>query len=173
MRLLSLCLIFCIVGCDKVPTESRSDSEFPKGFQGDWIFDEGAATSAIDKMPIEEEAKLKLQSSFIGMIRNESRNVDSTGRITGGSYPDELVVRLHVVEERQDGVVVRASNSMNPDAIQFTLNTISNGVWRSRLLDDSLNPVEGMPDDFWKRPEQKSAGQGVGGQPATPPRVGD
>lgn len=154
MRILTLSLVLCAVGCDEAPTESRSDSEFPKEFQGDWRFDEAAATSAIEGMPIDEEAKLKLQSSFIGMIRNESRNMDSTGRITGGSYPDELVVRLHVVEERQDGVVARTSNSMNPDASQFTLNTISDGVWRSRLLDDSLNPVEGMPDDFWKRPEQ-------------------
>lgn len=159
MRFFTLLLVLCAAGCDQAPTEARSDSEFPVDFHGDWVFAEEEANAAILEMPIDDEAKLKLQSSFIGMIRDERRQVDSTGRITGDSYPDELVIRLHVVEETQDGVIMRTSNSMNPDASQFTLNTISNGVWRSALLDDSLKPVVGIPDDFWQHPEQKPAEQ--------------
>jgi len=138
--------------------------ELPAEYHGSWFFDEDSATKAIEAMAISDEDKLKLQSSFIGMIRGETRQVDSSGRITSDLYPDELIIRLHAVEEREDGLVMRTSNSMNSDAKQFTLNSISNGVWRSRLLDGSLRIAAGMPDDFWKRPEQKPAEQGADDQ---------
>jgi hypothetical protein len=155
--LIQLCFLIAVVSCDRAPTEVGEDKKFPSELEGEWVFDEESATAAIEKMPIKEEDKLKLQSSYIGMIRGESRHMDSTGRITGDTYPDELIIRLHVVEKRADGVVTRTTNSMNPTAKQFTLNTVVDGVWRSRILDDSFNPVDNMPADYWKRPREKSA----------------
>ena len=159
--LLILLSLIALIGCKPTDTARGGDTKLPAEYRGSWMFDEGAATVAIESMSLSEEDKLKLQSSFIGMIRDETRQVDEAGRITGDSYPDELVIRLHVVEERDDGTVMSTSNSMNPDAKQFTLNTISDGVWRARLLDDSLQVAAGIPDDFWKRYERKTAEQGM------------
>lgn len=155
--LLLLLSLVVLIGCKSTDTPRDGETKLPAEYRGSWVFDEDSATIAIKSMSLSEVDKLKLQSSFIGMIRDESRQVDETGRITGDSYPDELVIRFHVIEEREDGTVMKTSNSMNPDATQFTLNTISNGVWRARLLNDSLLVVAGIPDDFWKRQEQKPA----------------
>ena len=164
MRHLFLLLsLFALTGCEPSDSASSGDTDLPFEYHGSWIFDGDSATTGIEDMPIKEEDKLKLQSSYIGMIRDEIRQVDSTGRITSSSYPDELIIRLHVVEEREDGLILRTSNSMNPDATQFTLNTISGGVWRARLLDDSLQVMAGMPDDFWARNKQKPEEQDADG----------
>jgi len=154
IRYLFLGLVLAFSSCKKVPSELEGGIDFPTEFQGDWMFAEEVATAAIEEMAIDEEAKLKLQSSFVGMVRGESRHLDSSGRVTGASYPEELVIRYHFLEKRDDGFIAKTSNSMNPDAKQFTSNMISGGVWRSRLLDDSLEPVKGIPDDYWKRPEK-------------------
>ena len=170
MRHLFLLLsLFALTGCKPSDSASGGDTDIPSEYHGSWLFDEDSATKGIEAMPLKEEDKLKLQSSFIGMIRGETRQVDSAGRITSSSYPDELIIRLHVVEEREDGLILQTSNSMNPDATQFTLNTISGGVWRARLLDDSLQVMAGMPDDFWARNIQKPAEQDGAGQPPTRP----
>ncbi len=154
MRHLFLLLpLIVLIGCKPSDSASGGAVELPTEYHGNWIFDEDSATKAIESMPLSEEDKLKLQSSFIGIIRGETRQIDSTGRVTGGSYPEELIIRLQVVEERKDGLVAKTLNSMNPDTKQFTLNSITNGVWRSTLLDESLQPVAGIPDDFWKRSE--------------------
>ncbi len=131
--------------------ESRKNVRFPEKFVGKWIFDVAAAENAINRMNIPEGDKLKLKSSYIDMARGQQRSISGNGVMRVIGMPDHVTIEFTVVEKRDNGFVLAARNSLNPSEKQFTLNTMSNGVWRVTMLNNALNPVKGTPDDFWKR----------------------
>ena len=151
--LLALLMILALVSCKKPNRDSSSSGEIPIEFQGEWIFDEDSATTAIDTMEISDEEKLKLQSSYIGIVRGETRSVSSTGVVSGPSFPEGVVeIRIQVERVTEDGVIMKGTNSLNKELIEYSLDSVVEGVWRSQMLDSSMSPVKGLPDNFWKRP---------------------
>ena len=150
---LALLMILALVGCKKANPDSSGAGEIPIEFQGEWIFDEDSATAEIDTMEISDEEKLKLQSSYIGIVRGERRSVNSTGLVSGPSFPDGVVeIRIQVERVTEDGVIMKGTNSLNKDSIEYSLDSVVEGVWRSQMLDSSMNPVKDLPDNFWMRP---------------------
>ena len=61
-------------------------------------------------------------------------------------------IRIQVERVTEDGVIMKGTNSLNKDSIEYSLDSVVEGVWRSQMLDNSMNPVKDLPDNFWMRP---------------------
>jgi hypothetical protein len=145
MRLILLSIIVTfLVSCNK-----RVKTEIPEQFVGEWTFDEDAAYDGIEKMDIAEEDKIKLSSSYINMVRGQTMRVYADGWVSGSMIPDNLL-RFEYVSESTEGVILRTVNQMNSEEHQYTLNSISDGIWRVQILDSNHKPIKSTPDDYWR-----------------------
>ncbi len=135
------------MGCD---SGKETTGVIPDEFVGQWVFDGDAAELGIRAMEISAGEKAELQSTFVDVARGSKMSVAKDGRVVfDRGFPADLI-RLSVVEVRDDEVVFMTTNSANKGSTQYTLNRIENGLWLSRLLDESFKVVEVVPGDYWR-----------------------
>ena len=137
--------------CQKSPDD---DKGIPNEFIGNWIFDVSSAREGITRMDISEEEKAMLEESFLDLAINNQLTVNADGSLEIKSEPSvpNNLLKFVLIETRPDGYIFQTINSMNLDANEFTLNTISNGIWRVVIIDESFSPIKGLPDNYWARP---------------------
>ena len=140
-------LLFCIFisGC-------AAKSTFPEEFVGTWEFDVNAAREGIKNMKINDADKAALESSFIDLAKGQIKTVLSTGVVKFPGVPDSVIIKLHVVNKRDDGYILSTTNSMSVSATErLSLDRIENGIWRTSSVDENLHVISKLPDNYWKR----------------------
>jgi hypothetical protein len=132
-------------------TACSNKEKFPENLVGKWIFDIQAAKAAINKSAIPEDQKEILEKSYLYIIKDQAMEISSQGEFQISDQPDSVKLQLYVLQEKENSYIIKTINSLKPDTPQYSEFIVSNGLLRVVLLDEGLEPVKGVPDDFWKK----------------------
>jgi len=144
MKYWYLLLLFLFVCCS-------GNRKFPEEFVGHWEFDVESARAGIQKMNISSSQKGAFESTFINLARGNKVSVNSDGIFRHDGVPNEVYIILEVLAERDSGYIMSSKNVLNQDEVQYTLDSVQDGVWRSIILDEHYKPISEFPDNYWKQ----------------------
>ncbi len=138
-----VCLV-CIATCS-------GKSEFPNDLVGKWKFDIEAARAAINKGSWPDDQKKILEKSYLSIVKDQVMEISSQGAFRMLDQPASVKLQLHVLKVKGKSYIIKTINSLNPDKPQHSEFIVKNDSLRVVLLNDSLEPVNGVPDDYWKK----------------------